>query len=454
MQLSIAALKSVPIKPLPTPRVPVIREIRIEKIAPGGQGLAFVEDAGERRAIFVPLAAPGDLVRVEIDFAQKPARGTLLTVVEAGAARVAPACAVAARCGGCDFMHLGHEAQAAAHEAMLRESLPASLRGLPVAVHAAGASVSYRTRARVHLRFGKRNEVGFLGARSHDVVEAPRCLVLVPALEALRSRLPTWLAGAKGKGQARLALGAFPSRSPVVDFTFAGELPPTFFAALERAVANGELAGARVLEEGATRHASFGDPSPWMLGADGAPIRLAAGGFGQASDEGNALLGARVMKLASPLLDADVASGKLGAAPVVELFSGAGNFTVALAAHTSKLVAIESDLAACEAARDNLAVRGLKAKVTNADASKLPLARGLRLVVLDPPRTGAREACIAIVASRAQHVLYVSCDPPTLGRDLAILEAGGYSPRSIDLFELFPQTSHVETVVLLSRTPL
>ena len=436
-------MKSVPTKPMPTPRVPVIREIQIEKIAPGGQGVAFVDDAGERRAIFVPLAAPGDLVRVEIDFAQKPARGTLLTVVKPGAARVAAACAVATRCGGCDFMHLDHQAQRAAHEAMLRESLPASSRAMAVVVHAPTAPLAYRTRARLHLRFGKRNEVGFLGARSHDVVEAPRCLVLSPSLEAMRARLPSWLAGAKGKGEARLALGAYPSRAPVVDFTFSGELPPSFFAALERAVATGELAGARVLEEGAKRPATFGDPSPWIMAADGAPIRLAPGGFGQASDDGNAMLGARVMQLASPLISE--------ASPVVELFSGAGNFTVALAARTSKLVAVESDADACEAARANLAQRKLKAKVTTADANRFPLPRGLRLVVLDPPRTGAREACTAIVLSRAEHVLYVSCDPPTLGRDLAVLEAGGYVPQSIDLFELFPQTSHVETVVLLSK---
>jgi len=140
-------------------------------------------------------------------------------------------------------------------------------------------------------------------------------------------------------------------------------------------------------------------------------------------------------------------------ASVVELFAGAGNFTVVLAARADKVVAVEADAAACEAARENLAHRGLRAKVTTKDADTFPIPRGLDLVLLDPPRTGARGATAAIAAARPAHVIYVSCDPPTLGRDLAVLAAAGYVARRLELFELFPQTSHVETMVLLARGP-
>lgn len=421
-----------------------VHELSIEKVVPGGHGVAFIEHAGQRRAVFVPQVAPGDVVRADVDFESKPARGRLLDVVSASRARVEPPCAVAATCGGCDFMHLTREAQMAGHERILRDSLPPELREHSIAAHAAPSSAGYRTRARLQVRAGKKLEVGFLGAASHDVVETPNCLVLSPELEAIRRQLPTWFRGAKGRGEVRLALGAFPRRSPVVDLGWKGDLPAAFFAALEAAIGKGNLAGARVLEEGATRPATLGDPTPWMVGADGLPLKLGTGGFGQASDEGNLLLGTYLRALLDEKPEAPDAS-------FVELFAGAGNFTTLLAQRTSRLITVESDPAACEAARQNLAARQQKARIVTDDADAFALPRGIRLLVLDPPRTGARLATANITSSKPARVIYVSCDPPTLGRDLAALLAAGYQVSSIASFELFPQTSHVETVVALER---
>ena len=112
---------------------------------------------------------------------------------------------------------------------------------------------------------------------------------------------------------------------------------------------------------------------------------------------------------------------------------------------------MEADGAACSAARENLKSRGLSARVVEADASAYPVARATDVVVLDPPRTGARELCAALAARPPKRVVYVSCDPPTLGRDLALLTARAMTVSSVDVFEMFPQTSHVETVVCLVR---
>jgi tRNA/tmRNA/rRNA uracil-C5-methylase (TrmA/RlmC/RlmD family) len=111
---------------------------------------------------------------------------------------------------------------------------------------------------------------------------------------------------------------------------------------------------------------------------------------------------------------------------------------------------VESSRDACDAARANLAARGLTARVVEADAASYAWGATTRLVVLDPPRTGARAVAERLAASRVPHVVYVSCDPQTLGRDLAVL-APGYRARSVATFEMFPQTSHVETVVALER---
>ena len=117
-----------------------------------------------------------------------------------------------------------------------------------------------------------------------------------------------------------------------------------------------------------------------------------------------------------------------------------------------QLVAVESARESCDAARANLSARGFgaRAKVVEADASSFAIPPRTHLLVLDPPRTGARELCTRIAASSAKHVIYVSCDTQTLARDLALL-AGSFAPRAVEAFELFPQTSHVEAVVHLER---
>ncbi|MEO8799961.1 MAG: methyltransferase domain-containing protein, partial [Polyangiaceae bacterium] len=204
--------------------------------------------------------------------------------------------------------------------------------------------------------------------------------------------------------------------------------------------------GARVLVGESRVPAIVGDPTPWIPGADGAPLELSPGGFAQASETGNVALAKHVAALARAAVE-----GK-ERPTVLELYAGAGNFTVLLATLGAKVTAVESHAGACAAAQKNLAARGLTAKVVVADAATYAVPNGTTLVVLDPPRAGAKEACDALIAAKTKKVVYVSCDPATLGRDLAALERGGYALDSIETFEMFPDTSHVETVVALSRT--
>jgi 23S rRNA (uracil1939-C5)-methyltransferase len=414
----------------------------IESLAPGGDGVAHASIAGERRAVFVPRSAPGDVLRLEVDPSKRPARGRALDVLVPGAGRVAPACAWAARCGGCDWMHLSLEAQAQAHVEHVRAAMPAPWRQSPIVSHAAPATLAYRSRLRVHARADRRGHVvvGMHEAGTHEPVEVETCAVIVPALETVRRRLPALLGGSSGHGEVRLALGV--QRLPVIDVTWTGELAPSVFARLEQAVAGGEIAGAHLRLDGAARPAPIGDPTPWVVGPDGEPLQLAASGFAQPSEGGSAALARHVAELVGPAV----------AKPAVELYAGAGNLTVLLVRAASDLVAVEAHRGSCEAARANLIARGLRARVVEGDADTFPWPARIGLLVLDPPRTGARSVAERLAGGRGhrpERVVYISCDPQTLKRDLEIIEPH-YTATSIAAFELFPQTSHVETVVGLA----
>jgi 23S rRNA (uracil1939-C5)-methyltransferase len=414
-------------------------EATITSVAPGGSGVAHVAIAGERRAVFVPNAAPGDVIRAEVDPAHRPARGRLLELVTPGPDRVPPACAWSVRCGGCDWMHLSPDAQARFHVEHVREALPQPWRDAPIASVTAPQPLGYRVRARVHVRCERgRVEVGMHEAGTRDPVSVDACAVLDPMLERARRALAPIFRGSKGRGEVVLALGK--DRIPVLDVHWKGELATPCFASLDRNVTDSLLAGARVTLEGASRPAVIGDPTPWLHGPDGAPLRLAPGGFSKASEHMNAVLARHV---------ADATRGH-EADRAVELFAGAGNLSVLLARRVAALVAVESSREACDAARDNLRSRGLTAKVVEGDAEAYTWSASTRLVVLDPPRTGARAVAERLARSNVARIVYVSCDAQTLGRDLAIL-AGRYEPASIAVLEMFPQTSHGETVAVLQR---
>jgi len=336
-------------------------------------------------------------------------------------------------------MHLSLEAQASAHAEYVRAALPAAWRSVLPSHHPAPEGLAYRTRARLHVRWERgRIEVGMHETGTHDPVVVDVCAVLDPAVEKARRTLGALFQGSRGEGDVQIALGS--ERRPVLEVRWTGEVAATCFARLEQAVKAGELAGARVLVGDSSRPAVVGDPTPWVPGADDLPLRLAPGGFGQASERMNATLALHVAGLVRPL-----AIDK-----AVELYAGSGNLSIVLAREVRELALVESSRDACDAARANLAARGLTGRVVEADAASYTWGATTKLVVLDPPRTGARAVAERLAASRVPRVVYVSCDPQTLGRDLALL-APGYVARSVALFEMFPQTSHVETVVALER---
>src|SRR5262249_15726824 len=156
-------------------------------------------DEGE--VIFVPRAAPGELVEVEVDATRRPAQGRLLRVLSPSPERVEPPSPHLAACGGCDWMHLSPRAQAAGHAAIVRARIAHALPGAPlpgITVPAAPAELGYRSRARLFLKTDRRGvHVGYRAAGSHDLAPVDRCLVLHPALAPLAGELGALLSGAR-----------------------------------------------------------------------------------------------------------------------------------------------------------------------------------------------------------------------------------------------------------------
>jgi len=359
-----------------------------------------------------------------------------LKVLAPSAQRIDPPCAHVAECGGCDLMHLPAEARRELHRRHVRELL--SRAGCEntevgsIAMHEAPAQLGYRTRARFFVR-GQR--VGYRAARSHRLAAVEHCVVLRPELDPVIEELAGWLAGAKGEGEALVALGA--GNRPVVELRWNGSLDASIFAGADARVREGTWAGVRIWMEGATKPAAFGHPSAVVTAADGAPLLLE--GFGQASEWGGNALATRVAEIVR------------ACAPrtIVELYAGSGTLSVALAPLAERFTAVEAAPEAARCLRENLAARGSSAKIVVDDAAKT--SHRADVVVLDPPRSGAAEVMSSLVTTRPKHVVYVSCDASTLARDAAVLCRAGYGLYSIDVFELFPQTSHFETVAHFER---
>ena len=437
------------------------REVVIEKLVAGGMGLARLGDGGpaqgvaggpaQGEVVMVPRVAVGERLVIAIDRTRRPARGRVLKMLDVASARVTPSCPVVERCGGCDWMHLDADAQRAARLALIIDALPAIAKSVAIEYHAATPARG-RTRARWHAQTLKAHRDGVermvLGYRelgSNTIVEIDACPAIDPRLEEALVDARAIVAGAHGDGDVNVALGE--GGRPVLALSFRGEIAPSGYREAEARVSSGRLAGVQIELEGARVPATIGDPRPVALAADGLPLRAPAFGFAQASEVGDAVLVARVVDRAAP-------AGK----KVVELFAGSGNLTVALARDAAHVIAVELVRAACDAARANLAARGLAAKVrvTNGDADEFVIPAGTDVVVLDPPRAGARGATARIAGSKAKRAVYVSCDPTTLGRDLATLigapdGCGGWQLMSLDAIDLFPDTSHVEVIATLDR---
>jgi 23S rRNA (uracil1939-C5)-methyltransferase len=384
-----------------------IVEVTIERILPGGAGLAHADN----RTLLVALAAPGDRVRARIERLQgRVAFASITEIVSPSPVRVEPLCPYFGLCGGCDFQQLSYEAQLASKVEIIRDCLRRIARiefTGEIPITASPDIWRYRSRAQWQ-HDPLRKQLGYFERASHRVCDISMCPVLVPELEATLESL---------RGQMK-----------------DGSLP----AALTefQAVAGDDgVSLAPPAQELTTREVSR------RIGEHN--YHFNAEGFFQIN---HGLLESLV---AAAISDA-------GGETAVDLYCGAGLFTLPLAHRFKRVIGIEASAVAIDYARQNMEDAHLdNAAFETSRVSDWLLENGTNLnpvdfVLLDPPRAGAEDGAVGgILALKPRRISYVSCDPATLARDLKDLVAGGYRLDSIAGFDMFPQTHHVETVAHL-----
>lgn len=425
--------------------------VRIERLVPGGQGMGRLEDG---RPVFATGAFPGD----EILLATGEDRRTFVqarefSIARESSERVAPACLDCSQCGGCDWMWISEGEQLRAKADLIHQSL-SRIGKLTVAeppvVHPSPKTTRYRSRVRLQLKSGR---VGFFSRGSHELIEVSDCLVSTDELWALVREI-------------RQAVSSNPSAFDAVSYVEARVFEPALLpreqpAALkERASvyfslsetqpgsvrSRGELraATAPLQEVALVRFSSERPVAQSFSPSRGVTVRAPVGGFTQVNEAVNRMLVARVL--------AEVR--RTFAHRFLDLYCGSGNFSLPLLHAGLTGVGVESSEEAVGAARTQAEQEGFPVEFY-AEGCASYLARAAHapgsfdVVIVDPPRAGAKDCVAHLLHLSAPLLLMIGCDPASLARDLGELTRGGYRLRSVEGLDMFPHTHHVETLAIL-----
>lgn len=427
-------------------------------------------------ALHVPGALPAEAVEATVTHVSPHARaawGALERVVSASADRREPVCPGFGRCGGCAIQHLAYEAQLEWKRARVIRAFAAqpALRGAPVGAAVASPRVlGYRNNAKLVAARAAPGRAAILGGyapRTHDVVDLVGCRVVEPALDAAAADLRALLDDLNVEIYDERKL-AGRVRYAVLRSNHAGEVLCTLVVA--RPLPNGEelaerLRAARPAVIGVVEHENrtrgnaifaaggaervlSGEPAledRLTVGTQTIQVRLTAGAFFQANRE---VAGLAYTALAEAL---DVRPTER----VVDAYSGVGGIGLALAGRAAEAIGIESHAGAVQNAAEAAARNGVRnARFMAGDAAAvLATLDRVEVVVVNPPRRGcAPEVLDQIARLSPRAVGYLSCDPDTLARDLAVLAGHGYRPDGVTPFDMLPHTPHVETLAVLTRT--
>lgn len=378
--------------------------VTIERILPGGVGLAHADG----KTVFVSLSAAGDKVRVRVDREQGTVLfASIIEILEPSPQRIEPPCPYFGRCGGCDFQQLTYEAQLKAKAEIIRDCLHriARLEVPQVTVVPSPTPWHYRARATWQLD-ADQQAMGYYERGSRRVCDVAECAVLVPQLQET-------LEDVRGNRQ-----------NTPVDL---------------------KHLDAVVGDSGVSLSPSFDrfQTTELKLNVNEETYSYNAEAFFQVNQS---LL---------PDLIHCALEGATGDS-ALDLYCGVGLFTLPLARRFKKVVGVESNSVATRFAKRNLQHAQLSnASILTANVADWIRSRSVKegafeFVLLDPPRAGAESAVInGIIDLAPSRIVYVSCDPATLARDLKKLIAQEFEVESVTGFDMFPQTHHVETVVHL-----
>jgi 23S rRNA (uracil1939-C5)-methyltransferase len=434
--------------------------VKIEKMAFGGSGFGHLDG----KACFVPFTAPGDVVRIRVKVEKRSyLEGEPAEILEASPLRVTPPCPVFGSCGGCNWQHLSYPDQLVVKEEIFTDILWRSgrvARERIGPVLPAPEPFGYRSRIQLKISFSEGVlHMGFYRAGSHFVVGIPgRCQIADPRINAVLDGLRRLVAHAPE-----------PEKIPQIDAAVGEEGGVELvihYSGNRRDETAGYLAGNSHLSgvdtiflqtggkytiekigEVNSGTLSYMVPDQYSPASPGYRLEISSGGFSQVNYRQN-------LMLIETVCDWAELSGK---ERVLDIYCGNGNFSLPLAVKAANLLGVEDYGPSIAYARRNCAANGLTNVTFECIDALVAMDRLVSreetydLVILDPPRTGAKDVAAKLHALRPASIIYVSCDPATLARDIGILKKSGYDVVKSRPVDMFPQTYHVESVTLLRK---
>ena len=430
-----------------------------------GQGVAKIDGC----AVFVPNAIAGETCRIRIEKVGKTwAAGKLVEILEKSPHRVNRECPVAKLCGGCDFWHMDYEEETRLKADRVRQALNRiggeELDEIPIL--SAPTCYGYRNKAQYPVSSQKgRVYAGFYKAGTHSVVENNRCLILPEEMDRVKKIVTDYVnhyrisayEETQHKGLLRhiyVRRGAV-SGQVLVCLAINGRKLPHPEDLIRRLQAIPGFT-ALVLSVNTKRgNTILGDEFITLYGPGyiedtlcGLNFQLSARSFYQVNHH-----------QAQRLYEAAIAQAEITKKDLVlDLYCGVGTITLAMAKAAGKVIGVEVVEQAVADAKENAKRNGIEnAEFFCGDAGKAALeleAKGIcpDVVVVDPPRKGLNADTIeALSRMQPQRIVYVSCDPATLARDVALLKARGFAVKNAMAADLFPRCAHIESIVCLTR---
>ncbi len=377
--------------------------IQIDSLAYGGSGVGRVDNI----VYFVPLAAPQELLEIEVVKEEKRYRvGRITGIIEPSPHRVKPECPYFGECGGCNWQHITYERQLEEKRKILEDAITRIGKTAPSIDPVIPSPDIYGYRKRTRLKFTADGKIGYFAAESHRLVEIDSCPILSPEINSFLPRLKS---------------------EPALQTPSPGET-----------LSPGEVE-------------IYVDPEGSVQCSFVSSSKKAALPFSQVNQRVDSLLKEKIYSLVTEFCRKDKP-------PVImDLYCGDGNLSLNLSGIAGSITGWDQSAAAIRRARQAVRKLGLqnvvykRSDVGGALAEIARSGRAVDILIADPPRKGLKGIIPAIVSLEAPFIFYVSCVPPILARDLGALIKAGYVIKQVIPFDMFPQTFHLETMVVLGR---
>jgi 23S rRNA (uracil1939-C5)-methyltransferase len=418
--------------------------LEIESLAYGPYGIGRID----HQVLMIPATVPGDKIAAQVtNWKGSYAVGQIRELLQRSPWRQTPPCPYVNECGGCPWQQVQYPAQLKSKEQSVGDALRriGKLDGFELRPIIASPR-EYHYRRRIRLQCDKTKRMGFYRAFSHDLVEIDRCLIADNGLNKVLHPLRTWMGElATAIKHVEIVSGDDPHEIVAVA-KVAGEFIQRDDFACERLLnQTGGING--LILHGDNWRKEWGQTAVSIRNDDGISFKVEGSVFTQVNAEGNRLLLKELLQ----------AGGFEKNDQLLELYSGAGNFTLSLAKRAHNVVAGESYRQSIDSGKRSAQLNGIAnirwicAPVPAAVERLAKQRQRFSKIILDPPRAGAKGIDRDLASFGAQKILYVSCNPATLARDLSALARHGYKLTLVQPIDLFPHTFHVETLAVMIR---